>query len=154
MWRAILVIAALFVASVRSLSIGSTAYVRSHSRSLSGLGTRSALSRVSTRLSFRTFDEMLVELETPVLVDFYAEWCGPCKMMVPVLEEIASRMENDIKVAKVDTDKSPGLGHRYQVEALPTLILFSKGQVVERYVGYMSADDLQRAVTKTLKTIQ
>lgn len=153
MWRAILVIAALLVSNVCSLSIGSTANVRSHSRSLSGLGI-SASSRVSTRLSFRTFDEMLVELETPVLVDFYAEWCGPCKMMVPVLEEIASRMENDIKVAKVDTDKSPGLGHRYQVEALPTLILFSKGQVVERYVGYMSADDLQRAVTKTLKTIQ
>ena len=107
-----------------------------------------------TRLSFKTFDEMLVELEVPVLVDFYAQWCGPCKMMVPVLEDIAARMESDIKVAKVDTDRSPTLGHRYQVEALPTLILFHKGQPVERYVGYMSADELERAVNVTLKRIR
>lgn len=104
-----------------------------------------------TRLAFKTFDEMLVELEVPVLVDFYAQWCGPCKMMVPVLEDIAGRMENDIKVAKVDTDKSPNLGHRYQVEALPTLILFNKGQVLDRYVGYMTADELEKAVKSTLK---
>ena len=97
---------------------------------------------------------MLVELEVPVLVDFYAQWCGPCKMMVPVLEDIAARMESDIKVAKVDTDRSPTLGHRYQVEALPTLILFHKGQPVERYVGYMSADELERAVNVTLKRIR
>ena len=75
-------------------------------------------------------------------------------MMVPVLEDIAARMESDIKVAKVDTDRSPTLGQRYQIEALPTLILFSKGQPVERYVGYMSADELEVAVQKTLKRLR
>jgi thioredoxin len=119
-----------------------------------GVSASTLFPRSSTRLAFKTFDEMLVELEMPVLVDFYAQWCGPCKMMVPVLEEIAARLENDIKVAKVDTDRSPTLGNRYQVEALPTLILFNKGQPVERYVGYMSADELERAVTSTLKRIR
>jgi len=117
------------------------------------VGNRITGSRLSTKLNFKTFDEMLTTLEQPVLVDFYAQWCGPCRMMQPVLEEIAGRMEAEIKVAKVDTDKSPRLGNRYQVEALPTLILFSKGEVVERYVGYISADELEVAVKKTLKRI-
>lgn len=69
-------------------------------------------------------------------------------MMQPVLEEIAERMEADIKVAKVDTDKAPRLGGRYQVEALPTLILFHKGEVLDRYVGYMNADELEKTVRK------
>lgn len=110
--------------------------------------------RSSTALSFKTFDEMLAELSEPVLVDFYAQWCGPCRMMQPVLEDIAARMENDIKVAKVDTDRSPTLGNRYQVEALPTLILFSKGQVIDRYVGYMTADELEVAVKASLKRVK
>lgn len=102
---------------------------------------------------FKNFDDMLGQLECPVLVDFYAQWCGPCKMMQPVLEDIAGRMEDEIKVAKVDTDKSPRLGGRYQVEALPTLILFNKGEVIERYIGYMTADELEKAVKKTLLRI-
>ena len=71
-------------------------------------------------------------------------------MMVPVLEDIAGRMENEIKVAKVDTDKSPRLGSKYQIEALPTLILFHKGEVVERFLGYRNADDLEAEIKKVL----
>lgn len=97
---------------------------------------------------FTSFDDMLEKIDKPVLVDFFALWCGPCKMMVPVLEEIAGRLENDLKVAKIDTDKYPKLGSRFQVEALPTLILFNKGQVVDRFIGYMNADDLEVAVKK------
>ena len=74
-------------------------------------------------------------------------------MMQPVLEDIAGRMEDKIKVAKVDTDKSPRLGARYQVEALPTLILFNKGEVVERYIGYMTADELEYAVQTSLNRL-
>lgn len=76
--------------------------------------------------AYKTFDEFLQQVEVPVLVDFYAQWCGPCQMMQPVLEDIANRFEGQAKIAKVDTDKSPNLGSKYQVEALPTLILFNK----------------------------
>ena len=126
----------------------------SSSSSSSSGRRRSSRDSSSTALQFKTFDEMLAELDQPVLVDFYAQWCGPCRMMQPVLEDIAARMESDIKVAKVDTDRSPTLGNRYQVEALPTLILFSKGQVMERYVGYMTADELENAVRATLKRVK
>ena len=74
---------------------------------------------------------MLTRIEVPVLVDFYAQWCGPCVMMQPVLETLASRLGDEARVAKVDTDKSPRLGSRYQIEALPTLVLFHKGNVLK-----------------------
>ena len=97
---------------------------------------------------------MMEQLEVPVLVDFYAQWCGPCVMMQPVLEDVAGRLENEAKVAKVDTDKSPRLGARYQVEALPTLILFYKGQVIDRYVGYRNADELEREVRASMTRLK
>ena len=103
---------------------------------------------------YKNFDDMLGQLDCPVLVDFYAQWCGPCKMMQPVLEDIAGRLAEKIKVAKVDTDKSPKLGAKYEVEALPTLILFNKGQVVERFIGYMTADELEYAVNGVLTRLE
>ena len=115
-----------------------------------GMDLSKVLSRMVTSRRFKNFDEMLEQLDVPVLVDFYAQWCGPCVMMQPVLEDVAGRLENEAKVAKVDTDKSPRLGAKYQVEALPTLILFYKGQVVERYVGYRSADDLEKEVRRDI----
>eukprot|EP01038_Epipyxis_sp_PR26KG_P008589 gene8589-11604_t len=99
-------------------------------------------------LKFKNFDDMLENIEVPVLVDFYAQWCGPCVMMQPVLEDVAGRLDAIAKVAKVDTDKSPRLASTYQVEALPTLILFNKGQVIERFVGYRNADTLEAEVRK------
>eukprot|EP01036_Dinobryon_divergens_P033578 gene33578-43395_t len=105
----------------------------------------------SFSLKYKTFDEFLESIPEPVLVDFYAEWCGPCKMMQPVLEDVASRLENVAKVAKVDTDKSPRLGSRYEVEALPTLILFHEGKVLERFIGYRTADVLEAEIRKQTK---
>ena len=109
---------------------------------------------ITTARHYKNFDEMLEQLDVPVLVDFYAQWCGPCVMMQPVLEDVAGRLENEAKVAKVDTDKSPRLGARYQVEALPTLILFFKGQPIDRYVGYRNADDLEREVRASMARIK
>ena len=118
------------------------------------LSSRRTIRAYSTpQRPYKNFDDMLEQLDVPVLVDFYAQWCGPCKMMQPVLEDIAGRMEDRIKVAKVDTDKSPKLGAKYQVDALPTLILFNNGQVVERFIGYMTADELEYAVNGSLQRL-
>ena len=125
------------------LFIRSEAYLPS-----SGLSRRLSKTHLMRAQQFKNFDDMLEKLDVPVLVDFYAQWCGPCVMMQPILEDVAKRLEYVARVAKVDTDKSPRLGSRYQVEALPTLILFYKGQEVERYIGYRNADDLEKEVRK------
>ena len=103
--------------------------------------------------AYKNFDDMLSNEAKPILVDFYALWCGPCQMMQPVLEDVAGRLEGKALVAKVDTDKSPRLANKYQIEALPTLILFHKGQIVEKFMGYMTADELEGQVTKVMKRI-
>eukprot|EP01039_Chlorochromonas_danica_P008451 gene8451-9317_t len=113
----------------------------------------SSSSSSSSSLAYKNFDEFLESMEQPVLVDFYAQWCGPCRMLQPVLEDVANRLENVAKVAKVDTDKSPRLGSKYDVEALPTLILFYKGRVLQRFVGYRTADVLEREVREALAAL-
>lgn len=77
----------------------------------------------------------LIKSETPVLVDFYADWCGPCKMMAPYLEEVAQKMKGKVKVIKVDVDKNQQASAKYRVQSIPTLILFQNGEVKWRQAG-------------------
>ena len=81
------------------------------------------------------FQKEVLVSSVPVLVDFYAEWCGPCKMLAPVIEELASEYAGKVKVGKVDIDESMDLAVRYQVQAVPTLILFKGGQAVKKVSG-------------------
>lgn len=82
-----------------------------------------------------TFEEEVLLSEQPVLVDFYADWCGPCKMLAPVVEQIANERGN-LKVAKVNVDEQPRLAERYRVRGIPYLALFEGGQLVKQVVGY------------------
>jgi thioredoxin 1 len=89
-----------------------------------------------------TFDAQVLKSDIPVLTDFWAEWCGPCKMIAPILEEIAEDYEGQIKIAKVDVDQNNQITMKLGVQSIPTLILFKNGQAVERVVGAMPKERL------------
>ena len=86
-------------------------------------------------LSDADFDESIGGAETPVVVDFWAEWCGPCKMIAPALEEIASEQSGRIRIAKLNVDDNPDTARRFDVMSIPTLLVFQDGQPVKRLVG-------------------
>ncbi|GAB2979537.1 thioredoxin [Amycolatopsis acidiphila] len=89
----------------------------------------------TVKVTDNSFADDVLTSETPVLVDFWATWCGPCKMVAPVLEEIASEHKDKIKIAKLDIDENPGTARDYQVMSIPTLILFQGGKPVKQIVG-------------------
>ena len=86
-------------------------------------------------VSDATFDETVVGSDTPVVVDFWAEWCGPCKMIAPTLEEIASENKGKISIAKLNVDDNPETARRFDVMSIPTLIVFQNGEAKKRLVG-------------------
>lgn len=92
--------------------------------------------------------EELLNSEKPVLVDFFATWCGPCKMMHPILEELKAKMGDKIRIVKIDIDENQDLAIKYGVQAVPTLMVFKKGKVEWRQTGVRTATDLQREIEK------
>ncbi|MBT9313954.1 thioredoxin [Leptothoe spongobia] len=97
---------------------------------------------MAVKQKFSSFQEMLEEADKPILVDFYAVWCGPCQLMASVLEQVKAKQQDQLQIVKIDTDKYPNLASQYQIHALPTMVLFKNGQVVDRIEGAMSADKL------------
>ena len=91
---------------------------------------------------FSSFQDLLESSNVPILVDFYATWCGPCQMMNPILEQVGANLRDRLQIVKIDTDKYPNLASKYQVEALPTLVLFKDGEPAERIEGVLQASQL------------
>ena len=98
----------------------------------------------------RTFDSEVLKSETPVLVDFWATWCGPCKMIAPVLEEIASEKDGTLKIAKLDVDQNPETAQKFGVFSIPTLLLFKNGAEVSRIVGFRSKSQLVQQLDRAM----
>lgn len=96
------------------------------------------------------FKSSVLESPAPVLVDFWAEWCGPCKMIAPVLDELAGEYAGKVNIGKVNIDEHQGLAMEYGVKAIPTLLVFKGGQVTEQIVGMRSKKDLKASLDRAL----
>jgi thioredoxin 1 len=99
-------------------------------------------------LTQETFGNEVLKSSTPVLVDFWAEWCGPCKMIAPILDELAAEYDGRVKIGKVNIDEQQGLAAEYGVRAIPTLLLFHQGQVADQMVGLRSKRDLKAGLDR------
>lgn len=98
------------------------------------------------QLTDDTFDKDVLQNEKPVLVDFWAPWCGPCRMLSPVIEELAKEYTGKISVAKMNTDEHPNAASRYKISAIPTLLFFKQGKVVEQLVGVHSKAEIKKTL--------
>ena len=101
-------------------------------------------------LTDETFEAEVLKADTPVMVDFWAEWCGPCRMLAPVVEEIAGEYAGKVKVGKLDTDACAKTAAQYGVTAIPTLIVFNNGEVAKQLVGLQSKSGLTAALDEAL----
>ena len=94
------------------------------------------------KLSSENFEKEVLKSEKPVLVDFYADWCGPCNAMAPVIEELAKELEGKVKVGKINVDENPDIAVEYNVMSIPTLIVFKNGKEEKRLVGLRNKEEL------------
>ncbi len=99
----------------------------------------------------QTFDEEVLTSEKVVVVDFWAEWCGPCKMIAPIVEELAEEYEGKIKFAKIDVDSSPNIASKYGIRGIPNLTIFDKGEIVGQLIGVQPKASIKKRLDETIQ---
>lgn len=105
---------------------------------------------MAVKQQFASFEEAIANSDRPILVDFYATWCGPCQMMAKILEQVNLQLNSQIQIIKIDTDRYPQIASQHQIQALPTLVLFKNGQAVDRIEGVLQAPQLVDRVRQFL----
>lgn len=105
---------------------------------------------MAIKKKFGSFQEMLAASDVPILIDFYAPWCGPCQMMASIVEQANQHLKSRVRMVKINTDNYPNLATQYRIAALPTLVLFKQGREVDRIEGVMQADALIRHLQSLL----
>ncbi len=114
------------------------------------VGKGFSIMSAAAQVTDATFDQEVIASEVPVLVDFWAPWCGPCRMVAPVVDEIASQYEGKVKVVKINTDDNPSVANKYGIRSIPTLMIFKGGQKVDTVVGAVPKTTLANTLDKYL----
>ncbi len=105
---------------------------------------------MEVKITDNNFEEQVLKSESPVLVDFYADWCGPCKMMAPIVAELSEKFAGKCRVGKCNIDENMGLAQKYRVMSIPTFIFFKNGEAVETTVGAVNKSELESKINKLL----